>query len=94
MRAEYLNCEDQTGLERFSQLIRNANANLAKQKLSDYGLIDEDLGNSIQYSPSPVKEHKVFPVKKEVFRKPSDGDKKLPSQMNPFKLKLKAQLGL
>jgi len=94
MKAEQFNCEDQFGLEKFSQLIRTANANLAKQKLSDYGLVNEDLGMTVENSPCPIKELKVFPVKKEVYRKTSDGDKRLPSQMNPFKLKLKAQLGL
>ncbi len=94
MKAEQLNCEYQTGLEKFSQLIRNANANLAKQKLNDYGLVDKDLGMSDENSPSPLKTLNVFPVKKEVYRKTSDGDKRLPSQINPFKLKLKVQLGL
>jgi hypothetical protein len=94
MKAENLNGEDECGLERFAQLIKNANTNLALQKLNDYGLIDEELNNSVKDCPSPTKELKLSPVKKEVFRKPSDGDKRMPIQKNPFKLKLKAQLGL
>ena len=95
MRADNSNGIFTCNLENFAQMLLTTNANLAYQKLSAYGLISERVMTSeIREIPLIEKSKNVLLGDKEAEMKYTCEDRKKKIMKNPFKQKLKLQLGL
>jgi hypothetical protein len=95
MRADNSNGIFSCNLEDFAQMLLKTNANLAYQKLSAYGLINERvMVREIREIPLIEKSKDVLLGDKEAEMKYPCEERKKKIMKNPFKQKLKLQLGL